>query len=128
MNGQIKIICCTTAFGMGMDKPDVRFVYHTSKPLSMVNYVQEIGRAGRDGNESICRLLICGGDDAPLRQLLSNSVSPHSIKDLQTVPDMYESNTCWWETIQNYFEPIDDIARCNNCKFCAERKRKRKHS
>ncbi|WP_132008857.1 RecQ family ATP-dependent DNA helicase [Mesobacillus foraminis] len=63
INGQLNIVCATSAFGMGINKENIRYVIHYHMPLQLESYLQEIGRAGRDGSESIAILLYSAGDE-----------------------------------------------------------------
>lgn len=72
IKGQLQCICATSAFGMGINKENVRYVIHFHMPLQVESYLQEIGRAGRDGKESIAILLYSPGDDALLHQLIDS--------------------------------------------------------
>lgn len=70
--GRVRVVCATTAFGMGIDKPDVRFVVHSTLSTSIEGYAQESGRAGRDGKEATCVLLYRRQDVSRVSQLISD--------------------------------------------------------
>lgn len=75
-DGKTRVMVCTNAFGMGIDKPDVRFVAHYDLPSSIEAYFQEAGRAGRDGEQAFCVLLYAPEDDATLRKRAADNYPP----------------------------------------------------
>ena len=83
MEGSIEIVVATIAFGMGIDKADIRYVYHYNLPKSLENYVQESGRAGRDGEDAICEILACGDDRIVLENFVyGDTPSDSAVKSL----------------------------------------------
>ena len=122
INDDIKIMVATNAFGMGIDKPNIRWVLHYNMPQSIENYYQEIGRAGRDGEDSECVLLFSPGDVHTQKYLVEVGIeNPErkrvQYKKLQQMVDLVYSNTCYRKNILNYFGEIF-LEDCNNCSNC----------
>ena len=121
MTNENVIVCATIAFGMGIDKADVRFVAHISLPGSMEAFYQEIGRAGRDGLESDT-LLIFGLQDLFQRKRfidMSDADDSFKIKEhkrLDSLMAYCDSATCRRQTLLSYFrENCDPCGKCDNC-------------
>lgn len=83
MSGRVDTIVATIAFGMGIDKADIRGVYHYNLPKTLENYAQETGRAGRDGRPSVCELLACGDDRIALENFTyGDTPTPEALRQL----------------------------------------------
>ncbi len=111
----------TIAFGMGIDKPDIRFVFHMNLPSSMEAYYQEIGRAGRDGGQALSHLIF-GMDDVRLRgQFIRDDGSDENhqareLKRLDALISFCEASTCRRQILMQYFGQTSDL--CGNCDNC----------
>ncbi len=118
------VIVATVAFGMGIDKPDVRFVGHLDLPKSLEAYYQETGRAGRDGLAAEAWLLYRTGDAAKLRSLIEASAAPDEQKrierqKLDALLGYCESTRCRRRVLLNYFGE-ERNEPCGNCDTCLE--------
>lgn len=119
---KINIMVATNAFGMGIDKPNVRFVIHNNMPQSIEAYYQEIGRAGRDGEKSECILLFTPGDIHLQKYLIDMGFSSEdrktiAYKKLQEMVALVYSADCYRKYILNYFG--EEVTKeCNNCSNC----------
>ncbi len=122
----VEVIVATIAFGMGIDKPDVRFVIHHDIPKSMEGYYQETGRAGRDGGEGVCIAFYAQKDIDKLAKFMKDKpVSEREIgtQILKEVIDYAESGVCRRKQILHYFGENFNEAGCNGmCDNCRRTK------
>ena len=130
LQGKRKIMISTSAFSMGIDVSDIELVVHFNAPINMTDYIQQIGRAGRDGRKAHCVLFYDrnGDDDAISNSFIKKAKkqSPEAAKVIKTklsqVHDFINSNNCMVSDILKY-QGQHEVKTCKRCTVCAQKRR-----
>lgn len=114
--GAIDVIVATSAFGMGIDKPDIGFILHSSIPYSLEDWYQQAGRAGRNGCEAVAHVLYDPSNALRIQGIYEATNNNNGLLSLNNVVDVLTSGECIWNALLGYFgEDSDD---CDNCSIC----------